>query len=428
MSQLPASASYTGVKPYRPAGAGRTIMVDAQQKQILDGFRRISEEASSQGFHAKAITNAIEGLRGCASPVNSFMKNGNPSRRCIVYSDFEIEYEIGSYYGGPQTDITIVDIRFTKQKSLKKSRPALWEINRVTDRQRSSWKPNSNPSSILTRTKKCSGTKTDAIKVGINGFCDNLLHAARMLPSHITQGDDASLDQYQLFYVPQDGSNVKAGWRFLRDIGRTSSDDLLASRILANHMAEAHRQGLYIEWTSHRGGSKVLTKAMKLLAQSKVDLQGTQKVFLSDHTSSHFEADRARRSIGMNTNAPKWHNSNSGIAQLVGGQAFGASSLACSLNELIYHTKREELGGKLVKMGVGAYGAHEGLNQVAKLVSEHGLSPQLAKALLGIVSAAAANSVLSSFPSLNEKYSGSKFQALENLGNKVSGRTTPQNQ
>ncbi|MCK7596503.1 hypothetical protein M0G74_04360 [Microbulbifer sp. CAU 1566] len=434
MSQAP--ASFSAVTPYRPSDAGRSLMVNDKHRQILDGLREISQESSSRGYHAKAVTSAVDGLRGCAFPVNSYLKDGNPNRRCIVYPDFEIEFEVGSYYGGPQTDVSIVDIRIFRSETKTNTRAALWNVTHTENESGSEWKRSRDPESQLKPTPKCSGTENDSIKIGINGFCKNIDHAISMLPSHITRGNETSLGKlkssgYQLFYIPQSNSYFRAGWSFVRDLGRTSPSDLKSSQILASHMREAHENGLFIEWTSHRGGSKPLTQAMKLLAKQGVNVAGKQKVFLSDHTSSHFEADRARRAIGMNTTDSKWHNSTKGIAQLVGGQIFGGASLACSINELINHTKREELGGKIAVIGSTAIGGGIAINstyeKIGKLIAEHGVSPALALSVLSVIGKTAIVGVAAaSIPSLNENYHNGPQDPIKNLGNKIGKKLIPQ--
>ncbi|MCX2796533.1 hypothetical protein OQJ62_16620 [Microbulbifer thermotolerans] len=178
--------------------------------------------------------------------------------------------------------------RITKKQSQTESKSALWNIEYNVDNEE--WEKSSKPEPILRATEKLPGTKVKPIKVGINGYANNLYHAASMLPSHISRGEEPAINSlknsgYNLFYVPQSGSSLKAGWSFLRDLGRTNRIELEAARILAAHMKEAHEQELYVEWTSHRGGSKVLTTAMKLLAQRSIKLQKKQQIFLSDHTS-----------------------------------------------------------------------------------------------------------------------------------------------
>jgi len=436
MNQVPAPAGYAGLRPYGQSGTGRTLLVNSHYQQMLDQFRQLSQVQSSEGYHAQAITRAVDGLRGCVAPANSFMKNGNPNRRCIVFSGFEVEYELNSYYGGPQTDVVIVDIRFTQQQAQNTTRAALWHAN--FNKSAGVWQTSRAPRSTLRKTPEVSGSEKDPIKIGINGYCDDINHAIRILPDHICRGNQNYKEilertGYQIFYVPQSGSALKSGWQFIRDYGRNSEDELRAARILAGHMKEAHDQGLYVDWTSHRGGSKVLTQAMKLLERRNVNLESRQSVFLSDHTSSHFSADVARRAIGMNTGTREWHNSTKGIAQLSGGQNFGTASLACSLNELVHHTERENIGGKIATTGATlsgiGYGAYQSAPNLAKLVADFGINPAVGSTLLtllgkisiiGVTGVAAA-----SIPSLNEGYNTGVKTPLKNLGNKIGNSLFP---
>lgn len=422
MNNTPAPANFSGLKPYGRSDNGRTILANAQHQQFLNGLEQLSKSASSEGYHAQAAVKAVNNLRGCASPVNSFIKDGNPNRRCIVFSGFEIEYELNSYYGGPQTDVEIVDIRLTPQTKDRVKKAALWRTSYQTARDQ--WIAADQPEAEIKGDAEMPGNGDKPIKVGINGYCDNLDHAAGMLPEHIARGEKAALGKlrksgYQLFYVPQGGSSLKAGWKFLRDLGRTSSSDLQAAHILAGHMKEAHQRGLHVEWTSHRGGSKVLTQAIKLLAKGNINLAGKQKIFLSDHTSSHFEADIARRAVGMDTDDSKWHNATPGLAQLIGGRAFGAADLSCSINELLYHTPREERAGKMLETVINGKKTFKSAaaagTSVAVLVNTLGVSAAFASALVSTLGSMA----LASVPSLNEGYHKGPADPAKQLANKL---------
>ncbi|WP_346837847.1 hypothetical protein [Microbulbifer sp. SAOS-129_SWC] len=423
MHQAPTSPGYAGLRPYGQSGTGRTLLVNSHYKQMLDQFQQLSKASSSEGYHAQAITRAVGGLRGCVAPANSFMKNGNPNRRCIVFSGFEIEYELNSYYGGPQTDVVIVDIRLTPQSSSKIKKAALWRTN--YQETRSQWITAEEPSLHLSGDKDLPGNENQPIKVGINGYCNNLNHAAGMLPSHIAKGEKIKLNMlkgtgYQLFYVPQSGSAIKAGWSFIKELGQPASqDEQQAARILAHHIKEAHDKGLHVEWTSHRGGSKVLTQAMKLLAKANINLAKKQKIFLSDHTSDQYEADLARRALGMNTDDSKWHNSTPGVAQLLGGRSLGAADLSCSINELFHHTPREERAGKVIDTFVEGKKAIKSAmaagSSIAVIVNTFGFSAAFASAICSTL----ASTTLASIPSLNEGYHKSSTDPAKQLANKL---------
>lgn len=426
MNNTPApAAGYAGLKPYGQGGNGRTLLVNAQHQQMLDGLEQLGKVPSSEGYHAQAVTKAVDGLRGCASPVNSFIKDGNPNRRCIVFSGFEIEYELNSYYGGPQTDVVIVDIRLTSQRKEKIKRAALWSVN--FNSNENEWETPRRPEHALKSNTKVPENAGQPIKVGINGYCDDLDHAAEILPDHIARGEQKELGKlqntgYQLFYVPQSGSSLKAGWSFLRDLGRTSSSDIQAAHILAGHMKEAHDKELHVEWTSHRGGSKVLTHAMNLLAKKQVNLSGKQSIFLSDHTSSQFEADVARRAVGMDTSGSKWHNATPGAAQLIGGKALGSAEVSCSINELFFHTPREHRAGKLIDTiakGKEAYSRAAATGTAAAmLASKFGLTIAFASALVKVLG----STTLASVPSLNEGYHKGALEPAKQLANKLTSR------
>jgi len=425
----------SGFSRYGSSNNGRSVMVSDQHQTMLDGFQQISKIPSSQSYHALVITSAVNSLRSSSSPVNSFAKNGSPTRRCIVFSGCEIEYELVNYHGGPQTDVHIVDIRFTGGAAIAEERAALWRVSYRGESE--SWIPSrEKPELRLKSTETVAGTITEPLKIGINGYCGDLESASDILPKHISKGELAAEDVlkalgYQLFYVPVEDGSTKAGWTFLRDMGRAADNksNVQASRILAGHMKEAHDQGLYVEWTSHRGGSQVLTQAMKLLQRHRIDVQGKQKIFLSDHTSSHFEADRARRAIGVDVRDSTWHNSTPGIAQVVGGQSFGAASLACSINDLLNHTKREELPGKVVMVGGGIGAAGVATSKmapvVAQLVSSFALTPAFAWAITAALGLSGVRLAASSVPSLNNRYHKGTKDVVAQLVNKSFNKLVP---
>ncbi|WP_444902517.1 hypothetical protein ACJJIG_10155 [Microbulbifer sp. SSSA007] len=433
MSTLPESASSMGLQPFGQSGTGRSIMANGQLHGLLEGYKELSSIPSSEGYHALAITSAVNSLRGGVAPVNSFLKEGSSTRRCVIGAGFEIEYELNNYYGGPQTDVVIIDIRLTGDQSESRNRAALWNANFSSSVDR--WISKDAPEYILEKSSKVSGSKESPFKIGINGYSRDLDHAINILPSHISRGDTNNLNKlkengYLLFYVPQKGA-LKSGWRCVRNLGKSiTREDLEAARILANHMKEAHDKNYHVEWTSHRGGSKVLTEAMKLLAQRQVDLAGKQKVFLSDHTSSQYAADVVRRKIGMNTDDATWNKSTPGIAQLIGGKNLGTADLAISANTLFKHTEKEnrpgqavdtlhhgrklyKAGKKAVLTGTGAW------TIVTTLSTKFGISFTMAQTIVGLLGLSAAQTILSSIPSLNEGYHKSAAEPSKQLAQKL---------
>ncbi|WP_444943846.1 hypothetical protein ACJJIK_00145 [Microbulbifer sp. ZKSA006] len=438
MKNIPALASNMGLKAFGNSGSGRSVMANNQLHQILAGFQEMSQIPSSQGYHALAIINAINHLRGGAVPVNSFLKDGSATRRCIVGAGFEIEYETNNYYGGPQTDVVILDIRITKNFAEEGSRAAMWEAEWQRDehgnKHKGSWLPSDKPITFLNSRRKVTGKKDDPLKIGINGYSKNLEHAITILPSHISRGDNVALEKlkhkgYTLFYVPQ-SDNLKSGWRCVKNLGQAATmEDMEAARILASHMKEAHDKGLYVEWTSHRGGSKVLTKAMEQLALRQINVNGKQKIFLSDPTSSHYAADNLRRKIGINTNDLSWLNSTPGLAQLTGGSHLGTSDLTMSINVFFNYTAKEEKVDKIIdslRHGV-KFGekSKKALTIVggATLLSSMGVSFTTAQAFLGVLGwktvKGAAAITLASIPSLNEGYHKDSAEPTKQLLRKL---------
>lgn len=126
MNNLSASASNMGLKAFGNSGSGRSVLANNQLHQMLEGFQEMSRIPSSEGYHALALSSAVNSLRGGVVPVNSYLKHGSATRRCIVGAGFEIEYELNNYYGGPQTDVVILDIRITQDAADDAKKAALW--------------------------------------------------------------------------------------------------------------------------------------------------------------------------------------------------------------------------------------------------------------------------------------------------------------
>lgn len=404
-------------KPYGKSGNGRTLYANDNIQRTLGGLKTQAQGSGHQAYHAQAVTRAVEQLRAGPGMVNSFAKEGNPCRRCVVHAGFEIEYEI-NHTGLNQTDIYIVDIRLLDSRVRDTERAGLWNVEK--DRK-DGWVPRKWQSSLKPIHSK-GADYTSRIKIGVNGYCNNIRHASRMLPSHIARGDKnemAAMPGYQLLFVPSKKNVVKAGWQSVQHMGQVYRDgnQIEAAQILAAHMREAHEKGLYVEWTSQRGGSFVLTEAMKLLAKPQpgtgkpLDLQGKQQVFFSDPTTSMVEADTARRKINTNTQSAKWYNgSKFNLGYAMGAQQMGVTPIACSFNGAAGETAARKAGA-YATWGVGAGGAAAGLYQAAAAAATTtGVSFGMAVALV--------NTVLATIPSLNEDYHASSTQSLGTLVNK----------
>ncbi len=427
------------VTPYGNKGAGRVLLASENMHGILNGFKNMSEQSSSTGYHALAVTRAIESLRSSAAPLNSFVKNGNPSRRCLQQSGFEIEYELcGDYYGGHQTDVLILDIRPIIQTRDDVRRASLWKVEHDSI---DGWETEEKSTESISRFSTQSISLENPVKVGINGYCDGLQHAARLLPAHISKGqknieENLKSTGYPLFYVPTDKSTIKSGWKFLKNLGNTKldKDGKEAAGILASLMKESHDNQLFVEWTSHRGGSQILTEAMKSLSTNYpgIDLQGRQKIFLSDFTSSYAETDRARRSLNMALEPGKtWFNSNPGIAQSLGGRQLGLADIQYSADELSRSPQNEKIGrgllmcSKVASSISNTYKNGAALGGIAYIIATYGFSAGAATALISSISLASAAKVgqtgLTSIPSLNEGYNSDSGKAFVEATKKLHG-------
>lgn len=349
MGHMPSTQTSNALQAWGKRGTGRAIFANGNQRQILDNFRQLSTQQSSAGYHAQTLIKAVDSLRGPASPVNSMLKPNHPTRRLLVAGGFEIEYELNSYYGDCQTDVEIVSIRMVAADASEKRHPALWQIA-PNNRGRFTFPKKSSPQ--LKPSKTQPGSAGSPVKVGINGQNARAENTARIIANHISRGDQtkiSALNQsgFQLLYVPPETSVWIAGWRTLKSLGNQGSEQQQkAAHVLAQHMLEAHQQGLHVEWTSQGEGAWVLIEAMDHLQRRQIDLQQRQKIFLSDHTRSSFSADRARRKLNMDISEDKWHNAAPGLAQTVGGEQLGLAPLLSAGNDLLHHTSS---GGRLGK-------------------------------------------------------------------------------
>ena len=387
MGQLQTTTPSNALQSWGSRNSGRAIFANGNHRQLLDNFRQLSAQQSSEGFHAQSLIKAVDSLRGPASPVNSMLKPNHPTRRLLVAGGFEIEYELNSYYGDCQTDVEIVEIRLLGGDAREERRPALWAIKHRSGDQ---WtKSSGEPKLKLEPTGKLSGTKESPLVVGINGHSHDLQHAASTLALRIPRGDQNKRTRledtgFDLLYVPAETSALVNEWVSIKSLGLRGTDEQRrASRVLAQHMYEAHRQKLHVEWTAHKHGAWVLTEAMQQLARQNVNLEERQKVFLCDASASHVVADRARHLINMDTNDLTWKNTSPGPAQITGGLHFGIAPLLCLADELRHRTSKDEIlgkGGDLVwqttTKGVAISGA------ATALVSTAGISASLA--LLGV--------------------------------------------
>ncbi|QIL88435.1 hypothetical protein GNX18_00605 [Microbulbifer sp. SH-1] len=353
MGQLPAAQTSNTLQAWGKRDSGRAIFANGSQRQILDNFRQLSTQQSSAGYHAQALIKAVDSLRGAASPVNSMLKPNHPTRRLLVAGGFEIEYELNSYYGDCQTDVEIVAIRMVVGDAKGRNRTALWQI---APNEQGPFTFPTKPSPQLKPTATQSGSASAPIKVGINGHIGEAEKSVAILAEHIGRGDKAKLTAlrksgFQFLYIPPESNAWISGWRTLKSLGNQGSEQQQkAARILAQHMLEAHQQGLHVEWTSQGEGAWVLIEAMELLGPRQIDLQQRQKIFLSDHTRNRFTADRARRKLNMDTQDDKWHNAAPGLKQTIGGEQLGLAPLLSVGSDLLYHTPREERLGKSVSL------------------------------------------------------------------------------
>ena len=416
--------SNSSLQPHSPKLPGRKLFASGDMLQMLKNLSAVAKSSQHHAYQAQCILSGVRNIRSGAMVCSTMLKNDQPTRRVLIHSGYEIEYEI-NHTGLDQTQVHIVDIRLLAGEAVTRERAGLWNVktneqNNWVIPEEDDWLPDMG--NTATGPK---GSQSDPIKVGINGACKNIEHAAKMLPSHICRGDkkkEVALKQtgYQLFFTPPSKGILKSGWSFLNHVGnRLTAEDKLASRILANYMLQAHQKGLYVEWTSQRGGSRILTAAMEFAISAGVDLQQKQAIFLSDHTSSRYSADVARRKLNMDCSEEKWSNFTPGAAQLLGGERLGADAIACSAMELIYHTPKGERLPKSIDVAdtiwqKGKAASAKGAALVT-LSAAFGLDKGFAAALLN----ALGGTLLSSVPALNESYHSSSTEPLKAVARRL---------
>lgn len=424
MGHLPSTQTSNALQAWGKRGTGRAIFANGNQRQILDNFRQLSTQQSSAGYHAQTLIKAVDSLRGPASPVNSMLKPNHPTRRLLVAGGFEIEYELNSYYGDCQTDVEIVAIRMVAAEAIEKRHPALWQIE---PNNRGSFTFPKKTSPQLSPSKMQAGSAASPVKVGINGQNARAKNALWIMANHISRGDQTKLSVlqqsgFQLLYVPPESNAWIAGWRTLNSLGNQGSEQQQkAARILAQHMLEAHQQGLHVEWTSHGEGAWVLIEAMELLGRRQLDLQQRQKIFLSDHSRSSFSADRVRRKLNMDIREGKWHNAAPGLAQTIGGEQLGLAPLFSAGNDLLHHTAPGEYLGKSVNLAwqTGDYLIKKWgfAGMAAGLAATTGGSAALAAAVVKALHNLAPT-VVASLPGARNHYFKSTGDQLQQLINK----------
>ncbi|WP_320818866.1 hypothetical protein [Thalassolituus sp.] len=411
-------------------GAGRSIYVKETTLNKLLALQQMSKTPSSEAYYALELLRSIDSLRSQVVPINSFMQSAKNSPRCIVTSSFEIEYHTNpSYVDHYQTDVFITDVRIKAAERQKRERAAIWHAKPDAEGK---WALSINPKETLASDSK-GREASQPIQVGINGYCGGRIeNAATIMVTHIARSDPRIKAQlqtngYELFYVPHDSSAVKAGWTFVKSLANPMSDkrNQESARILSGYMHDAHQQGLYVEWTSHRGGSLILTEAMNLLAQRNINLQNKQWIYLSDHTSSQHAADKARRAVGMDTKDSNWHHTNKsmGVAQWAGGKSFGTSGLACSIESIAHNPTNlnnwydATIGGaqqfaanhKLLLGSAGIIGAAATMGMTPALISMISSAGWLGAA--GAVGTAGA-AALGNIQKLNQNYGANPVKEL----------------
>lgn len=402
------NSSISALQAWGNRGSGRSILANGAKRALLDRYLIESSKQSDKALVAQELIKGVNSLRAAASPLNSMLKPGSPTRRLLVAGHFEIEYELNSYYGEQQTDIEIVDIRLTENSAKNQKRPALWKAVET----KHGWFPSNKPSVKLETTSSQLGSKASPVSVGINGEGENLESAIKILPDHISRGSSSNLTRlgqsFQVLYVPA-AEGGKWGWRVLKALGTKCTDQQnKAAMLLAKHMHDAHSRKLFVEWTAHQDGSRVLAKAMEHLIQKNIDLEQRQKIYVSDHTSSEYELELSRRALNMDISDDKWANSRPGFKQLLHGTQFGYAPLSTKYLTLTFATPKGKEVGAAIDFGCEAFSlgkAVKGLGSGA-LAMQAGISWGVA----GFLVATFGEALIASLPKSNKNY----YKGLKN--------------
>jgi len=191
--------------------------------------------------------------------------------------------------------------------------------------------------------------------------------SARRITSSPLSGGGVTIDRhgFDLHYTP--GEKRIGGLRNYRDAIRPLDNQKLheSALLLAKTMYEARNiEG--VRWISEFGGSAVLTQAMRMLADQRVQLQH-HYVFLVNPTSSPNEAYKAAQAAGLKLD-----------------RKFSSTDM---LNYIGNRDQLELIGNRL-RYETGDNGSYSLLKASADIV-EHGKSLQGAGAFMGTLAATA---------------------------------------
>ncbi|CAH0990030.1 hypothetical protein SIN8267_00113 [Sinobacterium norvegicum] len=176
-------------------------------------------------------------------------------------------------------------------------------------KRKDSWMASPKKDGSLKRQSK---DEENWILAGVSDQYSDAEFSAKVTAEHIKASpfsDNGKIDTYgyNLFYSP--GSGSFAGLKNLKTQldAENSAEIRESAQLLAGVMEKAHKDykrnqsktSHKVAWVTQRGGSAVMTQALRILSDKSVNLEGSQKVFLSHPTSRTDRLYKLSRDVGM---------------------------------------------------------------------------------------------------------------------------------
>ena len=120
------TGSLPEMKTFGSTSNGPQIYAMGNTHDFLINLEAVSKDQSAghSAYHAMTIVKAVNGLRSNTMPANSYINNTNPRRRCVVYSGFEIEYQVDRC-GVNSLGVQIIDIQLRREEAENKQKTGL---------------------------------------------------------------------------------------------------------------------------------------------------------------------------------------------------------------------------------------------------------------------------------------------------------------
>jgi hypothetical protein len=119
-----------------------------------------------------------------------------------------------------------------------------------------------------------------------------------------SKSDDLEGSGFDMHYTPQDEVKKPIGGLYNRKQAANPqlSKDLHESALLLANTMESSLSFKHIRWITEDGGSGVMTQAMKILKDKKINFSGAEhKIFFSNITTDLVKAEQLARDLGLTT-------------------------------------------------------------------------------------------------------------------------------